>query len=369
MTETSTSTVNNVAVKPQQANKSGKWIVILLILITLSLCCGLTALSIYALSTISGDSSFSVDANPSYETVSGSESSQDKILAISIKGPILNEGAADSSSLFATSSYVYGYTIKQQLQDAASDKSIKAVMLEIDSPGGTITGSKAISDGVAYYKEQTNNPVYAHIMGTGASGGYWSAASADKIYSDYSSLVGSIGVIFGPFKYYKNVTSELSGLEAITTTGGIETYYITAGGNKDFGNPYRKMSSEEEKNLQDDTDSAYDMFVKHVSTARNISENKIRNEIQAMPYGEEQALKLGLIDAIGAKNDAYADLASNAGLGDDYKVITVKSDTDFWSLLMSGKLLSNNSAKAETNLYNELSGKMLYFFGSPESLK
>lgn len=295
--------------------------------------------------------------------IAGADSDQQQILVVPINGVILDNNSQDSLSFFTTAA-TYGYEIKDILHKAAAEGKIKAVLLEINSPGGTITGSKAIADGVAYYRQQTGKPVYAHIMGMGASGAYWSAASSDYIIADAGSLVGSIGVILGPFKYYKNVIAEQSGLDSVTTSGGIETYYITSGSSKDVGSSDRQMSTEERKILQTGTDDAYQEFVSFISERRNISKVTITDKIKALPYGEQQALKLGLIDKTGSLDDAFTLLAEKAGLDEGYQVIRVQSKSDFWSLLLSGKLLLtiNQQANIEQDLTRKLSGRMLYLF-------
>lgn len=360
-----TSSVQNA--QPVRQKKSKLWLVLLIFALVL-LCCAVSVFLIYAVSLVDESGYASISGSTRYATTYGETTSANKILTIAIKGPILNEGSSQSFDIFG-GGYVYGYEIKRQLIEAAEDSSIKAVMLEIDSPGGTITGSQAISDGVAYYKEKTNNPVYAHIMGVGASGGYWSAASADKIFADNGSLIGSIGVIFGPFKYYQDVTGELSGLEAVTTEGGIETYYITSGYYKDFGNPYRPMSGQEMQSMQADTDLSYEKFVSFVSQSRNITTEKIKNVIKALPYGEQKSLELGLIDKIADEGAAYYELAEAAGISEDYQVVEQEIDVDFWSMLFYGKLLNASTSEVKMDYCKELCGKMLYLYGDPQLLR
>lgn len=368
MNEINTNQTSLHNAQPTKQKRSKVWLIVL-ILSVLLLCCALSVFLVYALSFYDEAGYKSTGGSVSYVTTYGETSSENKILTVAIKGPILNEASSQGLDIFGGGGYVYGYDIKSQLIAAADDTSIKAVMLEIDSPGGTITGSQAISDGVAYYKEATGNPVYAHIMGMGASGGYWSAASADKIFADNGSLIGSIGVIFGPFKYYQDVKSELSGLEAVTTEGGIDTYYITAGYYKDFGNPYRPMSNQEMQSLQADTDSSYEKFVNFVSQSRNISKDKIKNVIKALPYGEQKSLELGLIDEIASEGDAYFSLAQAAGISEDYQVVEQEINLDFWSMLFLSKSLDSSTAEAKVDYCKELCGKMLYLYGYPQLLR
>jgi protease-4 len=184
--------------------------------------------------------------------------------------------------------------------------------------------------------------------------------------------VGSIGVILGPFKHYNTVISESTASDSITTKDGIDTFYITAGGYKDVGTPDREMSVTEKAALQAGTDQAYKVFVDFVATRRKISSDKIRNDIKALPYSEQQALDFKLIDKIGSQDVAYQALADKAGLASgNFQVVRVNNIPDFWSLLMGGDLFSFwkpvNAKQVDVSI--ELSGKMLYLYNDQQYLK
>lgn len=262
---------------------------------------------------------------PTYKTVYGGGTGDRKILSIKVSGVIVGDETEDQGGLSALLSdgYVSGYAIKKQLIQAVGDESIKGVVMEINSPGGTIYGAHAISDGISYYRSKTHQPVYAHIQGSGASGAYWAAASADKIIADYGSDVGSIGVIMGPFQYYNKVTAQDGGLlgGGVVTQNGIESINITAGTSKDIGNPYRKLTDAEIKSLQQSVNNEYDNFVQHVSATRKITPETIRNQIGAMIYDNKTALQLKLIDETASREDVYQELAKAANVEDDFQVV------------------------------------------------
>lgn len=245
-----------------------------------------------------------------------------QLVSIRIDGVITGTDAGGPSIFSQVSGQTAGYAVKDQLYAAADDELIEGIILEINSPGGTIYGAHAIADGVAYYKAKTKNPVYAHISGIGASGAYWAAASADKVIVDYGSDVGSIGVIMGPFQYYDKVLAEDSGLlgGGVVTQNGIENVTLTAGKYKDLGNPYRRMAAEEIALLQKMVNSEYDTFVQYVAKQRKIAEPDIRDRIGAMIYDGKTARELKLVDAIGSRQDAYDQLATAANIKDDYYV-------------------------------------------------
>lgn len=301
----------------------------------------------------------------------GKEYASNSFLAVDVNGVILGDRQGlDGLAAFLSEGVTYGYDVKEQLREAADKNDVDGVILMVDSPGGTIFGSQAIADGVEYYKQKTGKPVITYVGGMAASGGYWTAIAGDLIMADHGTAIGSIGVIFGPFKYYDEVISEDGGafMGGVVTQGGIETTYITAGRSKDIGNPYRRLTPEETAQLQESVNDSYSEFVKHVANERKLPEDKIRNEIGAMLFGELQAQKLGLIDMIGSKEDAYAVLAERAGVAaNSYKVIRQIPSDDFFGTLLSA-YTQQNAAKTATTSVCSLNTQILAYHGNVLSL-
>lgn len=267
----------------------------------------------------------------------GTENAKDKILVLPIRGVILTDKDADPLSSLFDMQVTYGYSVKETLRLAALDDEVKGVLLLIDSPGGTVVGAKAISDGMVAYKLKTGKPVYAYVGGLAASGSYWAAAGADKIIADTGTTIGSIGVIFGPFKYYKGVTAEDGGafVGGVITQKGIDTTFITAGKSKDLGNPYRQLTETEIATLQVGVNDAYGEFVKHVSAGRKLEPTVIREQIGAMVFSEQQAGQLGLIDAVGNREAAITAVAQAANIdGREYEVVVPKASGGFLANLL-----------------------------------
>ena len=246
----------------------------------------------------------------------GDEGNKNKLLSIPVNGVILGE-EPDELSLFGGTGVVYGYSIKEALRDAANDNSIDGVILELQTPGGTIFGSEAIADGVREYREKTGKPVVAFVAGMSASGGMYAMAPADLILADHGSLLGSIGVTMGAFEYWDGLYATEGGLfgGGVTTRDGIEFQAITAGRGKDMGAPYRRLTNEEVRVLQAGVDNAYADFVRHVSESRGITESEIREKIGALVYDNKTAQELKLIDGTANREEAYAEAARLAGLG------------------------------------------------------
>jgi protease IV len=247
--------------------------------------------------------------------VAGDAGNANTVLAVPVTGVILGENEGGGGLLSALVGATYGYDVKEELERAAEDRSIKGVVLEMDTPGGTIFGSKVIADAVATYRERTGRPVLAYVRGLSASGGVYAMAGADHIVADHGTLVGSIGVIFGPVTRYKDVVAVDGFLGAgVETTGGIVEEYITAGRSKDLGNPYRDLTDEERRVLQAGVDNNYATFVEHVAAGRSLEPETVRTKLGALVFDEQTALTNGLVDEIGNRDVAYAKAAELAGL-------------------------------------------------------
>jgi protease-4 len=236
----------------------------------------------------------------------------ERLLAIRVSGVILGEG---ESGLFGPAG-TFGYTVKDQLRQAAEDESIHGVVLEMDTPGGTIFGARAIADGVEDYQKRTGRKVVAYVSSLSASGGMYAMAGADRIVADHGTLTGSIGVIFGPITFYDRPTAIDQGalVGGVETRNGITVEYVTAGRGKDAGNPFRRLTAEERGVIQRGVTRSYGEFVGWVSERRGIPREEIVRRIGAHVYDEQTARELGLVDEIGSRDDAYARAAQLAGV-------------------------------------------------------
>ena len=270
--------------------------------------------------------------------VDGKATSRNRLLLIEVKGPILGVQQDSQGLLSNLAPSTYGYEIKRQLKKAAEDKSIKGVVLELDTPGGTIYGSQAIADGVREYQEATGKPVLAFVAGLSASGGMWAMAPATKVLADHGSLVGSIGVTMGTLPYYNGVTATEGGLlgGGVTTANGIEYTTITAGRGKDMGSPYRRLTDEERAVLQQGVNRSYDAFVRHIAASRRISEADVRSRVGALVYDNDTAQELGLIDGTADRQEAFAEAAKLADLPEgDWRVVRRKKGLGALGSLLS----------------------------------
>lgn len=243
------------------------------------------------------------------ETIWGKGSG--RLRAVSIEGAIM----ADGSDGALLSAGTYGYEIAAQI-DELTKEDASALVLLVNTPGGSISGSVAIAEAIERYQERTGQKVLVHISEMSASGGVYSTAPADEIVADHGTLVGSIGVIMGPFTYYDGVTAIGSSLlqSGVTTSGGVTSEYLSAGTAKDFGNPFRPITAEERAHYQAGIDAEYELFVSHVAKHRGIPEAKIVDEFGALIFDPQAAKANGLIDDIMGRDAFFRHAAEVAGL-------------------------------------------------------
>lgn len=193
----------------------------------------------------------------------------------------------------------------EKLDKAANDSSVRAVVLRINSPGGTVTASDLMYTELQVFKKRTEGkrPVVAVLMDVAASGGYYVACGADEIVSHPTTITGSIGVIMQMFSF--------SG-----TMGkiGAEATAIKSGPMKDAGSPFKKLQPEERQIFQTLVDQFYDRFVAVVAHGRpNLTEARIRELADGRVYSAQQALELGFVDRIGTLRDALASVKDKIG--------------------------------------------------------
>jgi protease-4 len=193
-------------------------------------------------------------------------------------------------------------TQDRKLNDAvaklAADNRVKALIVEIDSPGGSVAGGESLHDAIA--QVAAKKPVVVVMDGIAASAGYMIAVPAARIFAQASTLTGSIGVLLP--------TGEASGL---LKTLGVSVDDITSGPLKDQPSFTKPMTPEGRAVLQGLVIDMYDQFVEMVAAGRHMDPDKVRQLGDGRAYTGRQALKLGLIDAIGGEHAARAWLATN----------------------------------------------------------
>jgi len=235
-------------------------------------------------------------------------SSGGTIAVIPIHGEI-GYGSSDGSG-----GVVNPEVVKSEIEAAENDSSVGAVLLDINSPGGTPVASEEIMNAVKNCKK----PVVAWISDTGASGAYLAASSADKIVASNSSWVGSIGVIL-----------DLTNFSDLYKKIGITKYVIKGGKYKDMGADYRNLTSQERSMLQTMVNENYDNFIGMVAENRNLSREYVKSIAEGKIYTGKQAKELKLIDETGGKDQALDIAAKLGGIRGHYNVVTMTSTQSF----------------------------------------
>jgi protease-4 len=181
----------------------------------------------------------------------------------------------------------------EQLDRARRDPQVKAAVLRINSPGGSVTAAEMMYNEVVRFR-RSGRPVVAVLTDVGASGGYYIACACDEIWAHKSTVTGSIGVIM-----------QLLDLSGTMQKIGLAAPAITSGPNKDAGSPFKPMTPEQQEIFQSIVDGMYKQFIDVVKEGRpNLTEQRVRELADGRVYGAQQALENGLIDRIGTMQDA-----------------------------------------------------------------
>jgi protease-4 len=238
---------------------------------------------------------------PLEETVVDGESGP-KILLLDVSG-VLAEEAPERGILGPAEDNPIS-RVREQLDRARRDREVRALLLRINSPGGTATASDLIHGEIMRFKQERKLPVIAQLMGVAASGGYYIAMAADEVVALPTTVTGSIGVRF--------VSVSLAGLlEKL----GVEDQTLVAGRHKDAGSPLRRMTSEERAHLQRVIDDLHARFEGVVAAGRpKLTREAVAKLADGSIYSAPQALALGLVDAIGGFDDSVARARNAAGL-------------------------------------------------------
>jgi len=216
---------------------------------------------------------------------------ENKIAVIPLNGPVQTEAGG---LLFFMGSAITPQLVRSQLEKARTDWAIKAVVLQIESPGGSVAACQEILTQI----EKMEKPVVVSFGSIAASGGYYIATKADKIVALPGTLTGSIGVI-----------SQIPNIKGLYNKFGIDIEVFKGGKYKDMYAGLRELTPEERELMQEMTDLFYDQFVDAVAEGRGLSKEKVRDIATGQLYTGEQAQELGLVDELGGLDSAI-DLAS-----------------------------------------------------------
>ena len=226
--------------------------------------------------------------------------SSDKIALIQITGMIAD---ADRPGLLTKGENPVSRLV-ESLHKAAKDSKIKAIVLRINSPGGTVTASDVVYREIQHFKRTTKKPVVVLMSDLATSGGYYIACAGDEIIAHPTTITGSIGVIIQTFNFSE-------GMRRI----GIKADAITSGPNKAAGSPFEPMPAEHRALLQGLVDEFYANFVAIVTESRpNLSPADLKWITDGRVVTGRRAAEVGLIDSTGDLRDAFDAAKRRAGL-------------------------------------------------------
>jgi len=225
-----------------------------------------------------------------------------KIALIDIEGLLLEVAKPTPLGLRQEESPVA--RVRAQLDKAAKDRAVKAVILRIHSPGGTATASEIIYGEIQRFKAKKSVPVVAQLVGIATSGAYYAAMAADSVYANPTTVTGSIGVIF--------VSVNVSGLMEKL---GLADQTITTGPHKDVGSPLRPMTPEDRALMQGVLNDLYRRFVQVVAVGRpQLPAARVAELADGRIYSATQAQANGLVDGIADLPSTIDEVRRRAGL-------------------------------------------------------
>jgi protease-4 len=200
----------------------------------------------------------------------------------------------------------YSDPIVEHLEQAQKDSSVKAVVLRVNSPGGSVVAS----DEIYQQMLKVEKPIVVSMGELAASGGYYISAPADLVMANPATLTGSIGVI-----------TQIPNLEELMEKIGVEVVVIKSGIHKDEGSPFREMTEEEKAIWQAIIGEAYGQFVAIVAEGRGLPEEKVREIADGRVYTGKQAMELGLVDELGNLPQAIDRAAELGGIEGEPRLV------------------------------------------------
>ncbi len=253
---------------------------------------------------------------PSLSTSRVTGKGSGSILALKLKGVLLDKDK-----------------FLEHLRDYSKIKSIKGILIRLDSPGGSVALSQEIYMEFKRIREQLKKPVVVSVGSIMASGALYAAAAADFIVVQSGTLVGSIGVIV-----------PLMNMERLYDWAKLEPYSIKTGEFKDIGSPYRPMTSNERVLFQDLTNNLLEQFKKHLKEGRNMSEEDLEPYTDARVFTGETAVSVGFADKIGTYSDAIEEIGRLTSLGKQPHLFTPQPK--YWDQILSGRFGDSVSSLA-----------------------
>jgi protease IV len=215
-------------------------------------------------------------------------------------------------------------SVIEELEGYRDSRSIKAILVRIDSPGGGVVPSQEIYEEVKKIRDEGKKTVVVSMGSVAASGGYYIASASDRIVANPGTITGSIGVIM-----------ELANVQGLLEKIGVQSLVIKSGAHKDLGSPFRKMSGEEQALLQSVLDDIHDQFIQAVSDGRRLPGDEVRQLADGRIFTGRKAIEFGLVDELGNLQDAIRLAADIAGIEGEPTVVEIEKGGSWLDLIRS----------------------------------
>lgn len=254
------------------------------------------------------------------EDKTGQGGAGEKIAVVYIEGTIVSSdpGAFGGGGVAAADRII------KDLKEARENPEIKAVILKLNTGGGSVVGSDEIGKEVERVKK-SGKKVVAYMGEMAASGGYWISAKADKIVANPGTLTGSIGVIM-----------QITKMQELYNKVGVEVTNFTTGPYKDMGASNKTMSPEERKIFQSLIDDSYQDFIQVVAEGRHLEAARVRELADGRVYTGKQAKAVGLVDELGDYTEAVRVTAKLAGIEGEPELVEMGDQGSIWGELFRG---------------------------------
>ncbi len=285
---------------PEAAQSSGavlKWLKVLSVLFALSIVSALVVI-------IKGGvrNTAAVDSGGKLSSMIA-QKGRDGIAWIPVRG-VITTSRSDSPFEKGTGN------VARTVRNMADKSNVKAIVLDINTPGGSVGAVQEIYDAVLYAKNTKKKPIVAMFRDVSASGGYYISAPADIIIAQPGTITGSIGVIFS-----------LGNFKGLFEKIGVRMEAIKSGKFKDMGSPYRDLTTEERDMIQSIVADSYEQFYTAVKDGRRLPDEKLANLCDGRIFTGRQALANGLVDQLGGETEARKAAGKLADLGDNPKIL------------------------------------------------
>jgi len=274
----------------------------------------------------------------------------DAVAIVRVEGIILPGEAPPPNPFGSADAAAYSQRVIDHLQRANQDDSVKAVILFVDSPGGSVFAS----DEIYLQILEMDKPIIASMASLAASGGYYVSAPTREIWASPHTLTCSIGVI-----------SQFINVEGFAEEYGIRAVTIKSGKFKDTGNPFREFTAAERELWQSIVDEAYAEFVQIVATGRSMAEADVREVADGRICTGRQAREMGLVDELGYLQDAIDRAAELGGIEGEPRIVEYKEAVGFFQALGASLYRPSPVTELKELLHYQAGSPLMYLYTGP----